>query len=61
VGHDQLVVIVRPDHPWARRRSPIDLARLARTPLVVREEGIGHQGRARPGARRFRSSTPVAW
>lgn len=41
VGHDQLVVIVRPDHPWARRRSPIDLARLARTPLVVREEGSG--------------------
>lgn len=23
VGHDQLVVIVRPDHPWARRRSPL--------------------------------------
>lgn len=41
IGTDQLVVIVRPDHPWARRRSPIDLARLARTPLVVREEGSG--------------------
>lgn len=41
IGHDQLVVIVSPDHPWARRRSPIDLARLARTPLVVREVGSG--------------------
>ncbi|MGI5950897.1 MAG: LysR family transcriptional regulator [Brooklawnia sp.] len=41
IGTDQLVVIVRPDHLWARRRSPVDLARLARTPLVVREEGSG--------------------
>lgn len=41
IGTDQLVLIVPPGHAWARRRSPIDLARLARTPLVVREEGSG--------------------
>lgn len=41
IGHDQLVVIVRPDHPWARRRTPLTLPMLAATPLVVRESGSG--------------------
>ena len=34
-------MVVRPDHPWARRRSPVRPAELAATPLVEREEGSG--------------------
>ena len=42
IGHDELVVVVRPDHPWARRRRhPVTPTELARTPLVSREEGSG--------------------
>lgn len=41
VGADRLVVVVAPQHPWARRREPVELAELARTPLIVREAGSG--------------------
>lgn len=41
IGHDELVVVVRPDHPWARRRQPVTATELAGTPLVSREEGSG--------------------
>lgn len=41
VGHDELVVVVSPSHPWAGRRGPIDVARLASTPLILREAGSG--------------------
>lgn len=41
VGADRLVVVVAPDHPWSRRRQPVELAELARTPLIVREPGSG--------------------
>ena len=41
IGHDSLVVVVPPDHPWARRRQPLSPAELAATPLVSREEGSG--------------------
>jgi DNA-binding transcriptional LysR family regulator len=41
IGHDELVVIVRPDHPWARRRQPLGPAELAAAPIVSREEGSG--------------------
>jgi molybdate transport repressor ModE-like protein len=41
VARDRLVVVVRPDHPWARRRAPVKPAELAATPLVEREEGSG--------------------
>ena len=41
VAHDELVLVVRPDHPWARRRTPVGGAELARTPLVTREPGSG--------------------
>lgn len=41
IGHDVLVVVVRPDHPWARRREPLSPAELAATQLVSREEGSG--------------------
>ena len=41
IGHDHLVVITRPDHPWARRTRPVTAQELADTPLVSREEGSG--------------------
>jgi aminoethylphosphonate catabolism LysR family transcriptional regulator len=37
-ARDPLVVIVAPDHPWARRRS-IGLEALADQPLILREPG----------------------
>lgn len=41
VGQDELVVVVSPEHPWARRRGGITLEQLARTPLVTQEAGSG--------------------
>ncbi|ALG83420.1 LysR family transcriptional regulator [Gordonia phthalatica] len=41
VARDRLVVIVSPDHKWARRRAPIDVTELAATPLLEREPGSG--------------------
>lgn len=41
IGHDELVVIVRPDHKWARRAGSVSAAELAATPLVTRESGSG--------------------
>lgn len=41
VGHDDLVVVVAPSHPWARRRRPVGPAELCVTPLVLREAGSG--------------------
>lgn len=42
VGVDELVVVVGPTHPWARRaRRVVSVEQLAATPLVVREEGSG--------------------
>ncbi|MDN5687433.1 MAG: LysR family transcriptional regulator [Brachybacterium sp.] len=38
---DELVVVVAPHHPWARRDEPVGLQELAATPLVVREGGSG--------------------
>jgi DNA-binding transcriptional LysR family regulator len=41
VARDELIVVVAPDHPWNRRRSPVTMRTLAATPLVVRETGSG--------------------
>lgn len=41
VARDELVVVISPDHPWARRRRPLGLDELASTPLLVREPGSG--------------------
>ena len=40
IAHDQLVVVVAPSHPWARRRR-VDAAELAATRLVQREPTSG--------------------
>ncbi|MGH2719682.1 MAG: LysR family transcriptional regulator [Actinomycetota bacterium] len=41
VQPDNLVLVVAPSHPWARRRTPVGAAELARTPLILRESGSG--------------------
>jgi DNA-binding transcriptional LysR family regulator len=41
VAHDELVLVARPDHPWARRGSAITARELNDTPLVTREPGSG--------------------
>lgn len=41
VDHDHLVVVVAPDHPWARATRQVTAEELARTPLVSREPGSG--------------------
>lgn len=41
IGSDHLVIVVRPDHPWADTREPISTAELRSTAFVVREPGSG--------------------
>lgn len=41
VARDRLVVVVSPDHPWARKRRPLRPVELAATPLLLREAGSG--------------------
>jgi DNA-binding transcriptional LysR family regulator len=41
VAHDELVLVVRPGHRWARRSSAITARELRETPLVTREAGSG--------------------
>jgi molybdate transport repressor ModE-like protein len=41
VAHDELVIIVPPDHKWARRSRAVSASELAQTPLVTREAGSG--------------------
>lgn len=40
VARDEMVVVVAPQHPWARRSS-VTAAELAAVPLVSREQGSG--------------------
>lgn len=41
IGHDRLLVVTAPAHPWARRRTGVSADELAATPLVLREQGSG--------------------
>ncbi|MFJ4921582.1 LysR family transcriptional regulator [Streptomyces sp. NPDC088725] len=41
VGHDRLLVVVAPGHPWTRRSAPVGPAELAGAPLILREPGSG--------------------
>ncbi|MEU4658672.1 LysR family transcriptional regulator [Streptomyces sp. NPDC023723] len=41
IGHDRLIVVTAPGHPWARRRRPLAARELAATPLILREKGSG--------------------
>jgi DNA-binding transcriptional LysR family regulator len=38
---DELVIVVGPSHPWARRRSGVTVGELASTALIARERGSG--------------------
>src|SRR6201988_473634 len=41
VAHDELVIIVPPDHKWARRSRVVIASELAQKLLVARELGTG--------------------
>lgn len=41
IAHDELVVIVPPEHKWARRARSLSASELSQTPLVTREAGSG--------------------
>jgi DNA-binding transcriptional LysR family regulator len=41
IGHDQLCLVVAPEHPWSRRNRPVGVAELLRTPMVARESAAG--------------------
>ena len=41
VQDDEMVLVVAPEHPWARRRTPVTTRELAATALVTREHGSG--------------------
>jgi DNA-binding transcriptional LysR family regulator len=41
IGQDRLLIVVRPDHPWARRGRPLNAAEVATNRLVTRESGSG--------------------
>lgn len=41
IGHDRLIVVVAPGHPWGRRRRALRGEELASTPLILRERGSG--------------------
>jgi DNA-binding transcriptional LysR family regulator len=41
VGHDDLVLVVPPGHPWSRVRNGVSVAVLAGAALVTREPGSG--------------------
>ncbi|KJF16300.1 LysR family transcriptional regulator [Acidithrix ferrooxidans] len=41
VYHDRLVVVVAPNHPWAKQNRIVSIDQLAKTPLVLRETGSG--------------------
>lgn len=41
VARDELVIVVPPDHKWARRSGAVSAAELAQTPMVTREPHSG--------------------
>lgn len=41
IARDRLVLVVSPEHEWARRRRPVTVTELAATPLISREFGSG--------------------
>lgn len=41
LGTDSMVLVVHPDHPWARRSTPLTHSMLAAAEYVLREEGSG--------------------
>ncbi len=60
IGGDELLVIVAPDHPWARRRGPLPVATLVATPLLLREQGSGTRDAAWEYLCKFGDPAPPA-
>ena len=58
VGHDRLVLLVTPDHPWASR--PVALDEVPSTPLVLRENGSGTRDRFDHALEAATGHAPVA-
>lgn len=58
VGSDELVVVVRPDHHWARRLRPLEPEHLASARLVVREERSATRSRLDDLLEPFRPDPP---
>ncbi|MGW3625288.1 LysR family transcriptional regulator [Streptomyces sp. NPDC000880] len=59
IASDELVVVVAPGHPWARRRKPLPLRTLAATPLIVREQGSGTRDAVWEILRRSAATLPL--
>ncbi|WP_336653194.1 MULTISPECIES: LysR family transcriptional regulator [unclassified Leucobacter] len=60
VRTDRMVLVVAPDHPWARRERGVALAELADTPLVAREVGSGTREAFETEVRRRLGRAPAA-
>jgi len=65
VAHDELVVIVPPDHKWARRSRVVSASELAQTPPGYARTRLGntrftHHGTASGFGRRHATATPCA-
>lgn len=41
IGHDQVELVVAPEHPWANLNAPLSIETLVKTPLIMRETGSG--------------------
>lgn len=41
VASDELILVVHPDHDWARSGRPVTAAEVAQEPLLTREQGSG--------------------
>jgi DNA-binding transcriptional LysR family regulator len=59
VARDSLVVVVDPDHAWARRRKPLTIGELAMTPLLVREPGSGTRTTLDVALAEYERATPL--
>ncbi|RVX41572.1 DNA-binding transcriptional LysR family regulator [Nonomuraea polychroma] len=60
VESDELVAVVAPGHPWARRRGRLSMATLAGTPLIMREPGSGTRDAVWGVLSRVREPAPPA-
>jgi molybdate transport repressor ModE-like protein len=60
VGTDSLVLVVPVDHPWSRRRRPVQAGELAATAMVAREAGSGTRRALEVALRAVLGDVPIA-